>query len=246
MENKAYTALITDASNNAAETVAKRLERDGLVIIRNYPDGFPSALPASVDLCVSFDTCSTEDMKALLQWALETIGPIRYLVHTDNMVVRAKIEEISEDEFRQVVNRNAKSAFVTAKVIGMHMAESGQGVILFLSSLHGEKPTGCAFTYSVGKGAVKMLAKELALFYGRKGIRTNLIEMDTIAEMQPLLDSSLTGFNYDIATKIPLGRMTETEDFAGAVSFLLSDDAAFINGSEIRIDGGHLLYYFDR
>jgi len=135
---------------------------------------------------------------------------------------------------------------LTSKVIGEHMANNGVGSILYLSSVHDEKPTGCAFVYSLSRGAIKMLSKELGLFYGRRGVRVNLIEMDIIKENQEILGSDISPFNYDVSTKIPLHRFAEAEDFASTAVFLLSDEARFVNGIDIRVDGGHILYYGDR
>jgi len=244
MNNK-QVVVITDARSAAAEAIARRMERDQMIAVRNYPDGIPEE-KKDTKHCFSFDTCSEAEMKKLLGLILEQIGDVNYLIHTDNIIFRSSIEEISEEDFKKYLDRNAKSAFFTTKVFGEHMAKSGKGAILYLSSLHDEKPTGCAFTYSAAKGAVKMLCKEAALFYGRKGIRVNLIEMDCTEDQADQLDSLLIPFHYDSETKIPLRRRAKPEDCAGAAAFLLSSDAAFINGAEIRIDGGHLLYYYDR
>lgn len=91
-----------------------------------------------------------------------------------------------------------------------------------------------------------MLCKEMALFYGRQGVRANVVQLDPVEEQVELFDSLISPYNYDAATKIPLRRLAKPEDCAGIVSFLLSDEASFINGADVRVDGGHLLYYFDR
>lgn len=243
---KSECVLITDASHPVAEAIASRLENDGLVVIRNYPRQDHKGPVAGRRYCYAFDTWSLADMEQLLSLIIMEVGGVNYLVHTDNVVLRSLIEEISEQDFKRALDYNAKSAFMTTKIFGQHIAQNGGGAIVYMSSLHDEKPTGCAFAYSVAKGAVKMLCKEIALFYGRKGVRANVIEMDYIETQEELFDSTLSPFNYDARTKIPLGRLAQPEDAAGVVSFLLSPDASFINGADIRVDGGHLLYYGDR
>ncbi|HEY5561455.1 MAG TPA: SDR family oxidoreductase [Clostridiaceae bacterium] len=243
---KGGQALITDASNKAAEVLAKRLEAEGVTVVRNYPEGFIKEEDKNNKLCVSYDTCSLVQVEKLLADIINKIGKINYLIHTDNVIFRGKVEDITEEDFKRIYNRNAKSAFLTSKVIGDYIANNGGGSILFLSSVHDEKPTGCAFVYSLGRGAVKMLSKELGLFYGRRGVRVNLIEMDIIKENEEILDSDISPFNYDAITKIPMRRYAQAEDFASTAVFLLSDEARFINGIEIRVDGGHILYYGDR
>lgn len=248
MKYRYKSVLITDASHPVAQAIIARLEQEGLTVIKNYPylhgvDKGPIDLSSN---SYAYHTWSLNDMNELLKNIVKNTGNINYLVHTDNVVFRGLIEDISEEDFKKALDYNTKSAFITTKVFGEHIAQNGGGAIVYLSTLHDEKPTGCAFAYSVSKGAVKMLCKEIALFYGRKGIRANIVQMDHIEGEEVLFDSLISPFNYDASTKIPLRRLARPEDFAGIVGFLLSDDAAFINGADIRVDGGHLLYYFDR
>ncbi len=247
MIERIKAALITDAGTKAAEAVARRLEKDGFLVIRNFPSGFPINLEGlDVQHCCAYETHRLSAVQEMLAWLGDMNVQLRVLVHTDNVIFPKKVEDISEGDFQYYVDRNAKSAFMTAKVMGEVIAKNGGGSIVFLSSLHDEKPTGVAFAYSAGRGAIKMLCKELTLFYGRKRVRCNLVEMDTTLETAELLDSLLVPFNYDIKSKIALRRVTEPEDFAGTVSYLVSDDAAQVNGAEIRVDGGHLYHYGDR
>jgi len=238
-------ALITDASTQAAEAVARRLEQDGMTVLRNYPDGLPEETTGKSHCC-AFPTVSLKSVQELSAWVKESAGHLDSLIHTDNVIFRASVEHISEDDFRTYVNRNAKSAFLTTKVLAEDIAQNGGGTVVYLSSLHDEKPTGVSVAYSAGRGAIKMLCREMTLFLGRKNVRCNLVEMDTTAETAEQLDSLIIPFNYDLSTKIALRRMTKPDDFAGTVSFLVSDDASQVNGAEIRVDGGHLFHYFDR
>ncbi len=239
------TALVTDASTLAAEAVAERLERDGLAVIRNYPDGLPETCRNREGRC-SYRTDDLEQVRAMSRWAAEKGYAVRALVHSDNVILRASVEEIPEEDFFACVDRNAKSAFMATKVFAEEIAQAGGGSVVYLSSVHGEKPTGVSFAYSVGKGAVKMLCREMSLFYGRKGVRCNLVEMDATIETVEQLDSAIVPFNYELERKVPLGRATRPADFAGAVAFLISDDAAQINGADLLVDGGHLRWYLDR
>ncbi|AEE97271.1 SDR family NAD(P)-dependent oxidoreductase [Mahella australiensis] len=240
------TALITDASHPAAAAIAARLKDEGITVINNYPHRSNKGVIEKTDNNYSFDTWLLADMKMLLDMIISRTGGVDHLIHTDNAILRSKLEDMSEQDFKRAMDYNAKSAFITTKVFGEHMAQKGDGTIVYLSTLHDEKPTGCAFAYSTAKGSVKMLCKEIALFYGRKGIRANVIEADYMEEQRELLDSLLSPFNYDAETKIPLKRLVKAEDIAGVVSFLISKDAVFINGADIRLDGGHMLYYGDR
>lgn len=246
MDTTKRVALITDASYPAAEIIERRLEDDGIIVLKNYPQIGNGDAPNEIPDSFSYNTWSHEDMNTLLDMIIDRVGRIDYLIQTENHICRSLIEDISEEDFKKALDYNIKSAFMTTKVFGGYMACQGRGAIVYLSSIHDEKPTGCAFAYSVAKGAVKMLCKEIALFYGRKGVRANVMEIGLTEKQQQTLDSTITPFNYDPLTKIPLGRLAEAEDIAGIVYFLLSEDASFINGADIRVDGGHLLYYIDR
>jgi glucose 1-dehydrogenase len=239
-------AVITDGSHPAAEAVARRLEGCGVTVIRNYPCALGDKSEEASGKYHEFDTCSLSDMNKLLLLIEEKLGKVNFLIHTDNVIFRASLERISEEDFKKTMDRNVKSAFISTKVFGEHIIKQGEGSIVYLSSLHDEKPTGCAFAYSIAKGAVKMLSKELALFYGRKGVRVNLIEMDYMEGSESILDSTISPFNYEADTKIPMRRALRPEDVAALAVFLLSEDAAHINGADIRVDGGHLLHYIDR
>jgi len=248
MKATGKVALVSNAATLAAEAVAKRLEEDGFLVLRNYPDGIPEQKKEEINekYCCAFQTHLLQSVTDMRQWLIDTAGKLHVLVHTDNVIYREKIEDISEENFKLYYDKNAKSAFMTSKVMAEEIAKNGGGSVVYLSSLHDEKPTGVSFTYSAGRGAIKMLCRELALFYGRKNVRCNLIEMDATIETIEQLDSMLIPFNYDITTKISLKKMTKPEDFAGTVSYLVSDDASQVNGAEIRVDGGHLYYYNDR
>ena len=246
MISKNKVALITDASHPSAASITEDLESKGIAVVQNYPGPKGKNRDLKKPNSFAFDTWSQTEMEELLKIIEKDLGGVDYLIHTDNVVFRSSIEDISEKDFKKTLDYNTKSAFMTTKVFAKHMAEKGGGAIVYLSSLHDDKPTGCAFAYSVSKGAVRMMCKEIALFYGRKGVRANLVEMDYFDGQYELFDSQISPFNYDASTKIPLKRLAKPEDSAGIVGFLLSDGASFVNGADIRVDGGHLLFYYDR
>lgn len=246
MQARIRVALISDASLPAAEATAARLARDGLRVLRNYPDGLPDGIAGTDSDHAAFPDVRLADVEALADWAYGRAGHIDHLIVSDNVIFPMPVETISEEQFATFVDRNAKSAFLLSKVFGMRMAADDGGTVTYISSLHDDKPTGCAVAYSAGRGAVQMLSKEMALFLGRKGMRCNLVEMGTTRDIAPALDSHISPFNYDIDTKVPLGKLPGPEDCAAAVAWLISDDAAAVNGASLRIDGGHLLRYLDR
>ncbi len=240
------TVLITDASHPAAQTIADRLHhKHNYNVVMNVPPLETTDNDRGQD-GLRYDTCSLAAVQDMLNAVSEGFGRLSHVIQSDWSIVRQDLENITEQALKQCLERNAKSAFLVSKVFGQYLADNGGGSLLYLSTVHAQKPTGAAPGYSMGHGAVQMLCREMALFYGRQGVRANLLQLDALDVQTALLDSTRTPFQYDVGTKVPLGRSSQPLDAAGAAAFMLSQEAGFINGADLIVDGGHLLYFRDR
>ena len=126
------------------------------------------------------------------------------------------------------------------------MKKAGKGCFVFISSIHDEKPNGAAFAYSLAKGAVKMLVKEMVLDLGPYNVRTNIVSLGPMEEDDKYFYSDLSPLYEHTKEKIVNGKFLVPEEAANAALFFASDDCPSANGSELVLDGGFLLTYITR
>jgi NAD(P)-dependent dehydrogenase (short-subunit alcohol dehydrogenase family) len=115
---------------------------------------------------------------------------------------------------------------------------------VFISSIHDEKPTGAAFTYSIAKGALKMLVKEMVLDLGPHNVRANIVNMGPMEGHDKLFYSDLSPLYEHTKERIVNARYCTFEDVANAALFFAADGCPSANGSELKLDGGFLLTYY--
>nr|MBC9199062.1 SDR family oxidoreductase [Paenibacillus sp. PL91] len=245
--------FITDSDCGSGKAIIKRLAQSGAhFILNSYSGG--SALAEELELIqeasllaivVNIDLCNSAEVTEMLQFAEQQLGTVDVLIHNNNHVYPSTIECSDEEPFVQSVAVNAKSAFICTQAVGKQMMGKQAGKVIFVSSIHAEKPTGSAFTYSISKGAVKMLAKEAALVLGRYGVSVNTIELGPLGGDDQLFQSTISTLYDDYEFKVPNAVLGSHEDLAELVTFLSSDEARYINGSDIRLDGGFLLHYMN-
>jgi len=218
------TVLITDPTHPAAAAVAARLRAEGFTVFEGGD--------------FSTDAGARE--------TFSRTGPVDALIISGHTGYRGLIRDGEGRAIAEAGNKNIMAAYLAARQYGLPMMQRGQGCVIFLTSPHSQKPTVSNAAYSVSQGALTMMMKELALYYGHYGVRVNSVSLGAMRQEEDMFFSEIAGGEYDAETKIPLGRRATGEDAAGAVSFLLSDDAAFVNGDTLSVDGGHFYYYFDR
>lgn len=150
------------------------------------------------------------------------------------------IEDFTIEEWDKILDVNAKGPFLGTKAVIPEMKKNGGGSIVNISSLSGIYGLGNP-AYNSSKGAVRLLTKNVALDYGKHGIRCNSVHPGTI-ETPMIKDFVGTDEGRQSALQgIPLGILGQPEDVANAVLFLASDEARFITGAELVIDGGSIL-----
>ncbi|MCY0875352.1 MAG: SDR family NAD(P)-dependent oxidoreductase [Firmicutes bacterium] len=252
--NKLYkVAFITDASSPSGQAVARRLAADGYALALHDASSAPRSANQSAAIDASRVTAmrtsgpltSLEAVQKVTDQVVQALGPIDVLVHNPEQVVRVPVELCTEEQFQSAVDDHVKSAFFCTQHIGAQMAAREQGQILYVSSIHDEKPTGSAFLYSIAKGAIKMLCREAALSLGRHGVRVNVIEMGPIAGDDERFASDISDLYVNYETKVPSAQLGTVDDLAHLIGFLVSDEARYLNGADVRLDGGFLLHYMD-
>lgn len=217
--------LITDPAHPLAEGLASLLRGAGHEV-----------------LLAPGNASSQEEVRELLK----KTGAPDLLILSEYSSLREELAGGSADAIAREVENKLTSAFLYAKHFGAKMAEGGKGGILILGSLAADKPTGAIPAYGMIQGALQMMMKELALFFGNYGVRVNMLKLAPSKEEDEVFASNLIRAYYDPETKTPLKSRVTAEDAFGAVEYFLSPAARMVNGADLRIDGGLLCYYFDR
>ena len=188
---------------------------------------------------VHLDVTSESDWQNAVNTAVERFGKLDILVNNAGIFSRAFIHEQSEEDWDRVMDINGKGVFLGTKAVIPAMREAGGGSIVNISSVAGLIGSMASTAYNASKGAVRLLTKSTALQYAQEGIRCNSVHPGPIET--PMLD--LVYPNPETRAQrqdeIPMGRLGRMEDVAKGVLFLASDEASYMTGSELVIDGGY-------
>jgi NAD(P)-dependent dehydrogenase (short-subunit alcohol dehydrogenase family) len=239
------TALITGAAGGIGAEVAKRFCEEGASVFVcdvNREEGEKTAAAIGA-IFILLDVTSEESWKAALATVMERAGRLDILVNNAGINVRKNIEEMPMESFDAMIAVNVKGPFIGIKHALPLMRAGGGGVILNMSSICGL--VGHKFTnetYTTTKGALTMLTKSVAVRYAKDNIRCNSIHPSTVDT--PLVQTLFRDpeRKAERLGEIPLGRLATTADVANALVYLTSDEASFINGVALAIDGGLTAY----
>jgi NAD(P)-dependent dehydrogenase (short-subunit alcohol dehydrogenase family) len=235
------TALITGAAGGIGAEIARRFREEGASVFvcdTNRVEGEKTAASISA-LFIQLDVTSEESWKAALAAVLQRTGRLDILVNNAGINIRKNIEEMPVESFDAMMAVNVKGPFLGIKHSLPIMKAAGGGVILNMSSicgLVGHKYTNEAYTTT--KGALTLLTKSVAVRYAKDNIRCNSIHPSTVetALVQAMLKDPER--RAERLGEVPLGRLASATDVANALVYLASDEASFINGAAIPVDGG--------
>lgn len=245
--------MITDADSASGRAIMLRLSGEGahfLLVSDSAGQAIDRELAAlrkagSKAVVTRANLQSRPEVAAMLRQAAEQLGPVDALIHNADRFKPIDVEHGEPEVFLELLHTNAKTAFVCAQTVGRQMADRQTGTIVFINSIHAEKPTGTSFAYSAAKGAVQNLAREAALVLGRNGVRVNTILMGPVEGDEERFGGGFSDLYDDYLRKLPSLALGDYGDLADAVLFLCSDEARYINGADLRLDGGFLLHYLD-
>ncbi len=232
------TAIVTGGGSGIGRAIARRFAAEGgAVVVADLVGERAEEVAAEIGgTAVQADVTVAADVSRMVDAA----GRIEVLVNNAGGGMADDLLEISEEEWDTDVTVNLKSAFLCSKAVLPGMIERGAGVILNISSVN-----GMAFfanePYSAAKAGLINLTRSMAVRYGKHGIRAVAIAPGTIRSplWQERIDKEPAIFER-LVRWYPLGRVGEPEDIANAAVFLASDDAAWITGEVLRVDGGLL------
>jgi 3-oxoacyl-[acyl-carrier protein] reductase len=237
-------ALVTGASRGIGRAIALTLAEAGADVAVNY-SGSEAAAGEVVQaieamgrkaIKIQADVASSAQVDDMMKHVLETFGKIDILVNNagitrDNLIMRMK-----EDEFDQVIATNLKGVFNCVKAATRPMMKQRSGRIINISSVVGVLGNPGQVNYVAAKAGVIGLTKASARELASRGITVNAVAPGFIET--DMTDKMPEGAREQMITQIPLSRLGQPEDIAKAVRFLASDDASYMTGQTIHVDGG--------
>ncbi len=186
---------------------------------------------------IQADVSNPGQVKAGVDQILQRFGRIDKLVNNAGIAVFKPVMETSYDEFRAVLNTNLDGAFIFTQAVVPAMLKAGGGAIVNIAAISGLRASTLRVAYGTSKAALLHLTKQLAVELGNVGIRVNAICPGPVeTEMAKLVHC--VAIRSDYYDAIPLGRYGSVEEMAQTVGFLCSDDASFVNGQFLAVDGG--------
>lgn len=247
MNFKNKRILITGAGAGVGKAAAEQYAAHGAKVALNSPSG--SAAKVAEELCrkgyeaifVQGDVSKADDAKAMVEQAAKKFGGLDIVVNNAGIVLGGNVEEISPEDWNRVMAVNVTGIFLVSRYAIPYL-RSARGVIVNISSVVAVKGTANRAAYSASKGAVLSLTKAMATDYLKDGIRVNCICPGTVHT--PSLEERIAASPdpaqalRDFVARQPIGRLAEPEEIATAILFASSDEAAFLNGANITIDGG--------
>jgi NAD(P)-dependent dehydrogenase (short-subunit alcohol dehydrogenase family) len=231
----AATAILF-AKEGAAVAITGRNSERGEQIVKDIVAAGGDALFVRSDVCVA------ADCKRAVDKTLERFGKIDVLFNNAGVFHPRTIPECTEEEWDDTIDSSLKGAFLMSKYALPSMIEQGSGSIIHTSSGWGILGGDKAAAYCAAKGGLIVMAKAMAIDHGPQGIRVNCVcPGDVLTPMLPD-DAAKRGMAWEDyekgAADRPLGRIGVVEDIANAVLFLASDEASFVTGESLVVDGG--------
>jgi 3-oxoacyl-[acyl-carrier protein] reductase len=232
-------ALVTGASRGIGAAIARELARAGARVAVNYRSGREAAEEIAGGIggvVVQGDVADAEQAQAMVERAESELGDLDILVNNAGVTRDTLLARMSDDDWDAVLGTNLGGVFHTSRAVARKMLRRRAGSIVNLTSVVGLRGNPGQANYVAAKAGVIGFTKALARELGVRGVRVNAVAPGYIeTELTMVLSEPVRDM---ILTNTPLGRLGRPEDVAGAVRFLCSDEAAFVTGEVLLVDGG--------
>lgn len=259
---KGKNVLITGGTSGIGQAIAVRFAAEGAHVAINYRSQPEDAaetdeqIHRALEQCVHevtahgvnhilvrADVSKEDEVVAMVQEVVDKLGGLDVLVNNAGIQIAADSDVLSVADFDRVLSVNLRGAFMAAQATILHFLAAGKpGVIINVSSVHQIIPKPRFLSYSVSKGGMQNLTRTLALEYAGRGIRVNAIGPG--ATITPInrawVDDPVK--SGEVLQHIPMARAGTSEEIAAVIAFLASEEAAYITGQTLYVDGGLTLY----
>ncbi len=242
MQFAGKTAVVTGSSRGLGKAIAVKLGQLGANIVLNGTSDSVLKTAAELEalgiktIATVGDVRNAEDVKNMFSKAVETFGGIDILINNAGITKDKPMAMMSEDEWDTVLDINLKGCFLCTKAAAKLMIKKRYGRIINISSVAGAYGNPGQANYSASKGGMIALTKTTAKEFAPRGITCNAVTPGLIeSDMTEILPEDL---KQKYLEKIALGRFGTPEDVASVVAFLASDEAGYVTGQVIDIDGG--------
>ena len=254
--------LVTGATSGIGQAIAIRFAEEGAHVAINYHkrgdelttteeriDRVVEECRQRLEQCgvqhifVQGDVSKEDDVTRMFGRVVDGLGGLDVLVNNAGIQIEGPSHQVSVESVDRVLDVNLRGAYLCAREALKHFLGEGKpGLIINVSSVHQIIPRPCYISYSMSKGGMQNLTRTLALEYAERGIRVNGIGPG--ATLTPInqdwVDDSQK--RAEVAKHIPLGRVATAEEMAAVTAFLASDEASYITGQTLFVDGGLTLY----
>lgn len=245
---KDKVTLVTGASKGIGQGIAVEMAREGADIIVNYCSDGKGANETAEKikklgrkaLIIQADVSKSFEVNQMVEKSLKTFEKISILVNNAGIAIWKPFFEITEEIWDRTLEVNLKGPFLCSQRVAQHMSKSGGGCIVNISSIAAYGAMDCLVPYCASKGGMNLLTKAMAMELARCNIRVNSVAPGSIAIQRNFKEDPKYPHNW--VPYIPMGRVGLAEEIARAVVFLASDDASYITGQTIYVEGGETCY----
>ena len=248
MRLQGKVALISGAANGMGEAEAKLFAREGAkVIVADLLEAEGRQVVADITAAggearfVRLDVSSEEDWQEVVGTTMAAFGHLHILVNNAGISGSFDLDLMSTAAWDRLMAVNAKGVFLGMKYAIPAMQKAGGGAIVNISSISGFAGQDYVhMAYNASKGAVRIMTKSAAVQYAKDGIRVNSVHPGVMPPMRTSRGTADPARRAQMIAQVPMGREGRREEVAYAVLFLASDEASYITGTELVVDGGYL------
>lgn len=239
----ARVAIVTGGTRGIGRAICEKLKADGFTVVANYAGNDAAAEQLKAETGIPSYKWDVGDHEATLAGCArvaEEVGPIDVVVNNAGITRDATLHKMSYEDWHEVMRINLGGCFNMAKACFPGMRERGWGRIVNIGSINGQAGQYGQVNYAAAKSGIHGFTKALAQEGAKFGVTVNAIapgyiDTDMVAAVpEPVLEK--------IVARIPVGRLGEAQEIARGVAFLCSEDAGFITGSTMSINGGQHMY----